>query len=163
LGNGALKGEPGLARNAELTKVHAATFQIVYVTGYNKNTRAVIAMRERSQNRRLVAASKLEIRRMKKILAAFNETLNSSRRRLNDAYETLKRAEAVERGEKDRLPDWMALNREGLILRPDAEKRALELRGYAERVHGHKAKQLFIAMAEEYERLAGKQEERRDI
>jgi hypothetical protein len=49
------------------------------------------------------------------------------------------------------------------VLRPYAEKRALELRDFAGRTHDHKAKQLLLAMAEEYERPTGKPEDSRDI
>ena len=116
-------------------------------------------MPERARNIRLVESAMLQILRMKRILTAFEETLESSRRRLDDAYETLNRV-AGEREERDQLPNWVETNQKGPVLRPAAEKIALELRDHARRVHGHNAKQLYLAMAEEYERLAGKPDNR---
>ncbi len=40
--------------------------------------------------------------------------------------------------------------------KPECRKLALELRNYAGNLRDHEAKQLFLKMAAEYERLAGK-------
>jgi hypothetical protein len=113
-------------------------------------------MPEHARHRRLVESALLQIGRMKGIFTEFEEMLKSSGQCLKGASEVLERVKTEEREKKNRLPDWMETAQKVSVLRPDTEKLALELRGYAGRLRDHKAKQLFQQMAEEYERLAGK-------
>jgi hypothetical protein len=113
-------------------------------------------MPERARNRRLNEIAMLQIAFMREMLVSFEETLKSSKQRVIDTAEAIECAKARMREEKDQLPNWMAMDQQAPVLRPGAMKHALEWRAHAGRVHDHRAKQLFLELAEEYERLAGK-------